>query len=93
MHSATLRSFSPATRERVRRGVLDVVHGIAAAHGLTADADYVPGYPVTVNDGDEAEFAARTTAELFGPERFARMGNPEAGAEETPGEDAVIPRH
>ncbi|MEV4417157.1 M20 family metallopeptidase [Catellatospora sp. NPDC049609] len=80
--AATLRSFSPATRERVRRGVLDVVHGIAAAHGLTADADYVPGYPVTVNDGDEAEFAARTAAELFGEDRFCWMQNPEAGAED-----------
>ncbi|MEU8003407.1 M20 family metallopeptidase [Catellatospora sp. NPDC049111] len=79
---ATLRSFSPATRERVRQGVLDVVHGIAAAHGLTADADYVPGYPVTMNDGGEAEFAARTAAELFGEDRFAWTANPVAGAED-----------
>ncbi|GAA2383982.1 amidohydrolase [Catellatospora methionotrophica] len=80
--AATLRSFSPETRDRVRQGVLDVVHGIAAAHGLTADAVYTPGYPVTVNDGGEAEFAAATAAELFGADRFAWMANPEAGAED-----------
>jgi len=80
--SATLRSFSPATRERVRQGVLDVCHGIAAAHGLEADAQYVPGYPVTVNDHDEAEFAADTVRELFGEDRFAWMPQPDPGAED-----------
>ncbi|WP_254548986.1 M20 metallopeptidase family protein [Catellatospora tritici] len=80
--SATLRSFSPQTRERVRTGVQDVVNNIAAAHGLTADAEYVPGYPVTVNDGGEADFAAATVAEVFGADRFAWMANPEAGAED-----------
>jgi hippurate hydrolase len=80
--SATLRSFSADTREKVRAGLTDVVHGIAAAHGLTADADYVPGYPVTVNNDGEAEFAAATVAEVFGADRFAWMPQPDAGAED-----------
>jgi hippurate hydrolase len=80
--SATLRSFSAETREKVRVGVTDVVAGIAAAHGLTAEAEYVPGYPVTVNDNGEAEFAAATVAEVFGADRFAWMQRPKAGAED-----------
>jgi len=80
--SATLRSFSPETREKVRAGVTEVVHGIAAAHGLTAEAEYVPGYPVTVNNDGEAEFAAATVAEVFGADRFAWMPQPDAGAED-----------
>jgi amidohydrolase len=80
--SATLRSFSPATREKVRAGVIDVVQGVAAAHGLTADADYVPGYPVTVNNDGEAEFAAATVGEVFGAERFTWMAQPDPGAED-----------
>jgi hippurate hydrolase len=80
--SATLRSFSAATRERVRRGVLDVCAGIAAAHGLEVDAEYVPGYPVTVNDDAEAEFAAATVREVFGDDRFAWMPEPDPGAED-----------
>ncbi|NUT33425.1 MAG: amidohydrolase [Hamadaea sp.] len=80
--SATLRSFSPATRERVRQGVLDVCKGIAVAHGLEVDARYEPGYPVTVNDDTEAEFAADTVRDLFGDDRFAWMPQPDPGAED-----------
>jgi hippurate hydrolase len=80
--AATLRSFSPETREKVRAGVTDVVQGIAAAHGLTAEAQYVPGYPVTVNDDGEAEFAAATVTEIFGADRFTWMPQPDAGAED-----------
>jgi hippurate hydrolase len=80
--SATLRSFSPATRDRVRTGIMDVVHGIAAAHGLTAEAQYVEGYPVTVNDAAEADFAADTVRDLFGEDRFGWMQVPEPGAED-----------
>jgi amidohydrolase len=80
--SATLRSFSPATRERVRTGVIDVVQGIAQAHGLTAEASYVEGYPVTVNDVAETGFAADTVREVFGEDRFSWMEVPEAGAED-----------
>jgi hippurate hydrolase len=80
--SATLRSFSPDTRDKVRTGVVEVVQGIAAAHGLTVEAQYVEGYPVTVNDDAEAEFAAATVREVFGEDRFAWMKVPEAGAED-----------
>jgi len=79
---ATVRSFSPTARDRVRQGVVDVVTGIAAAHGLTAAAEYELGYPVTVNDGTEARFAADTVAELYGPDRYETMPDPLAGAED-----------
>jgi amidohydrolase len=80
--SATLRSFSPATRERVRTGVIEVVTGIAAAHGLIVDAEYIEGYPVTVNDAAETDFAADTVRDLFGEDRFGWMPVPEPGAED-----------
>jgi amidohydrolase len=79
---ATVRSFSARARERLRRGVADVVRGVAAAHGLTVEVDYEPGYPVTVNDDDEAEFAARTAIEMFGEDRFGWLANPEPGSED-----------
>jgi hippurate hydrolase len=59
-----------------------VVEGIAAAHGLKVEAEYVEGYPVTVNDDSEADFAADTIRELFGADRFEWMKVPEPGAED-----------
>jgi amidohydrolase len=79
---ATIRSFSPQARERVRRGVTDLVTGLAHGHGLGIDVDYRPGYPVTVNDDAEARFAAQTIEELFGADRFTWLPNPEPGAED-----------
>ncbi len=79
---ATVRSFSPQARARVREGITAVLEGIASAHGLTIDIDYLIGYPVTVNDEGEAGFVADTITELFGADRFSPMANPEAGAED-----------
>ncbi|GII24472.1 M20 metallopeptidase family protein [Planosporangium mesophilum] len=79
---ATIRSFSPYARERVCRGVTEVVTGIAQAHGLGIDVRIEDGYPVTVNDDREARFVADTIGELFGPERFGWMAHPEPGAED-----------
>jgi len=79
---ATVRSFSAAARDRAQDGVTRVVRGIAAAHGLQADVDYERGYPVTVNDPAETEQTVSTIIELFGPDRFTWMDNPEPGSED-----------
>ena len=54
----TARSYSAAARARLRDGTIGLVDHIAQAHGLTADAEYIEEYPVTVNDEAEANFAA-----------------------------------
>jgi hippurate hydrolase len=82
MFDATVRSFSPEARQKISDGLMQVVRGIADAHGLTADINYEWGYPVTVNNDDEAEFAAATVRDLFGADRFEWMTNPNAGAED-----------
>ncbi|MFE3880024.1 M20 family metallopeptidase [Kitasatospora sp. NPDC059146] len=79
---ATVRSFSPRSRELVRTESLRVVHGIAAAHGLEVAAEVEPGYPVTVNDPGETEFASDLAARLFGSGRFLEMPQPIAGSED-----------
>ncbi|MBD0695503.1 amidohydrolase [Streptomyces sp. CBMA123] len=89
--SATIRSFSPHARELVHREALRVVHGIAAAHGLEAVAELEPGYPVTVNDPVEAEFAAALAARLVGPERYVEMPQPVAGSEDFGVLSAIVP--
>ncbi len=54
----TARSYSAAARGRLRDGTIGLVNHIAAAHGLTADAEYIEEYPVTVNDEAEARLRA-----------------------------------
>jgi amidohydrolase len=80
--SATVRSFSAAARALARDATLRLIREIAGAHGLTADAEFIDGYPVTVNDAAELAFAEQTVGESFGAERFVRAPNPDTGAED-----------
>ncbi|HEX9552082.1 MAG TPA: M20 family metallopeptidase, partial [Streptosporangiaceae bacterium] len=67
---ATIRTFSAQARDRVRDLAPRLVRQIASGHGLSADASFVDGYPVTVNDQAEFAFAERTTSDLLGDARF-----------------------
>ncbi|MBO2462080.1 M20 metallopeptidase family protein [Actinomadura violacea] len=78
----TVRSFSEDAHRRVRAGVERTVRGIAAAHGVEADIDYVEQYPVTVNAAGEAAFALGTARELFGDTRVFDVPRPMAGSED-----------
>jgi hippurate hydrolase len=79
---ATVRSFSPRARSRLRDETLRLVRNIAQAHGVTADAEYAEGYPVTVNAPAEAMFAAGCAADLFGADRAITPTVPLTGAED-----------
>jgi metal-dependent amidase/aminoacylase/carboxypeptidase family protein len=79
---ATIRSFTADSRTRVREAAVQLVRDIAAAHGLTAAAELDEGYPVTVNDPEQAAFAEQATIALLGQERFAALDNPITGAED-----------
>jgi hippurate hydrolase len=79
---ATVRSFSPEARAKVREGITAVLGGIAHAHGLEVSIEHRDGYPVTVNDAAEAEFVADTITDLYGADRYVWMPNPEPGSED-----------
>jgi amidohydrolase len=79
---ASIRTLSAAARDRVKEAVVVLARQIATAHGLSAEADYVEGYPVTVNDDAEAAFAEGVIADVFGPERFIRPPFPITGSED-----------
>jgi len=80
--SATVRSFSPAARARVQEESLRVVHGVAGAHGLSAAAEFIDSYPMTVNDAAQTAFAADVVTDLFGDGRFITTPNPITGSED-----------
>jgi amidohydrolase len=79
---ATIRSFSPQARAAVQQAAPNLARDIATAHGLTADAEFVDGYPVTVNDATEMEFAAQTIAGVLGEGRYIAAPNPLTGSED-----------
>jgi hippurate hydrolase len=79
---ATVRSFSPEARTRVQEAALRVVRDVAAAHGLSAAAEFVDGYPLTVNDAAEAAFARDVVTSVFGGEAFAQARDPVTASED-----------
>jgi hippurate hydrolase len=80
--AATVRTFSPESHAAVPERITRLLEHVAAAHGLTAEIDYVRGYPVTVNDVDEIARAERVVAAVAGHDRYATSPRPVAGAED-----------
>jgi len=78
----TMRSLSPANRERLREQIQVIAAGIAGAHGLTIDVEIIEGFPVTVCDERAVSFGQRVTQAMFGEEAFLQLANPIMGAED-----------
>jgi metal-dependent amidase/aminoacylase/carboxypeptidase family protein len=79
---ATIRSFSKGNRDLLAGAVPRLLEGIADAHGLEAEIEWTPGYPVTVNDADEYAFARATLADLFGEDRYDEEEFADPGTED-----------
>ena len=80
--SASVRSWSAASRDRFQVEVGPLLEGIAAGHRASVVVEVLPGYPATITDSVETEFAARTITETFGADRFTRLKNPLACSED-----------
>ena len=80
--AATLRTFSAETRATAVAAIERVAHGVAAAHGMTAEVGFSESYPATVNDEAEYDVALEAVTALFGAERYTEMPNPEMGSED-----------
>jgi hippurate hydrolase len=78
----TMRSVSDEAREAGRALVRRVAPAIAAAHGLTADVQLEPGYPVTYNDPVATDFLAETARQVAGDGVLRAMDHPIMGAED-----------
>jgi hippurate hydrolase len=78
----TIRATSPKARERAHAGLRRVVDGVCAAHGAKATVAIVEGYPVTVNDAAQSEFARGVVADLLGDEAYLALPAPLMGAED-----------
>jgi hippurate hydrolase len=78
----TVRTVSDPTRREVHDAVRRLAEGIAGAHGAVAEVDLEPGFPVTYNDADAADFALDVAAQLLGPGGCRRLPAPIMGSED-----------
>jgi amidohydrolase len=76
--TATVRSFSPESRELVGPHITTLCEGIAAAHRLDVDVSFDQGYryPATVNDESGYGLVRETVREVFGADRFQELRAP-----------------
>ena len=78
----TIRTVSAFTREQVRHELERLAHGIAAAHGATAEFNVNLGYPVTVNDATVASWSREVATGVLGEGFAIEMPTPVMGAED-----------
>lgn len=89
----SVRSFSTDVRALLKKRIIEIVQSTAIAQGVTADIDYVAGYPVLVNDAAANDLAIEVarmvlpadqvvpqTKRLMGSEDFAYMLQHRPGA-------------
>lgn len=93
----SIRSFSDTARDRVLARLTELSHGIAAAHGVTAELHHEPVHPATINTAEPAAHVAATATDLFGPHGYEPLAHPLGGSEdfayllrETPGAFVVL---
>jgi amidohydrolase len=80
--SATVRTLSAGNRASVMEAAVNLIHKIAEAHGLSAAAEFVEGYPVTVNNPAQVAVAEQVIAATLGADRYVSQQNPDPGSED-----------
>ena len=62
----TTRSFRPEVRETLQRRIPELVRGIAASFGATAEVELRRGFPSLINHNKATAFAREVALDLFG---------------------------
>lgn len=78
----TIRTLTPATREKLRDAVKRRCEQVAAAHGCRAEVELRSGYPATINDADCVEYVKRITSEKSIAPMFLLADRPMMGGED-----------
>jgi amidohydrolase len=79
---ATIRSFTPAVRDLLKRRVHEIVAGHASAFNVAADVHYDWGYPATINHPEQTDFAASVATEVAGEAAVNARASREMGSED-----------
>lgn len=79
---ANMRYFSEDTQALLRDELPELVRLLAQAHGCGAEVEFVPSYPATVNDPDEAAAVLDRLEELHGRDSVVRLPEPAMTSED-----------
>lgn len=80
--AGTLRAFSAEMFAELTAGIERVAHGVAAAHGLTAEVQVDVQYPVTVTDPALTARMRELVEETFGKDHYDEIEQPIMGSED-----------
>lgn len=80
--AGTMRTLTPENRALGEARMKQIVEGIAAAHGATAQFSFHRGYPVTVNHGAETDVMASVARDIVGDNRVDTNVEPLMGGED-----------
>jgi hippurate hydrolase len=78
----TVRTLLPEVQDLVERRMGEIAKGVAQSFGGSVDFKFFRGYPPTVNDSTEAEFAAKIAEEVCGKDKVQRNIRPLMGGED-----------
>ncbi|MDR2243897.1 MAG: amidohydrolase [Burkholderiales bacterium] len=78
----TVRAFRAETQERIEARLRELVTSVASAFGARATLRYNRIDPATINDAQQARFAACVAAQLFGEENVVHDLEPSMGSED-----------
>ena len=78
----TARAFSTAVMNKIEASMKRIAKGVAESHGATAEVDFRVLFPPTVNNADEAAYAAKICDELVGAENVNRSPEVVMGSED-----------
>ncbi|MGB0960005.1 MAG: M20 aminoacylase family protein [Halocynthiibacter sp.] len=62
----TVRSFDKEVRKMVMRRMAEIVEGQCQSYNVTANLEFVDGYPATVNDAQKTDFAFDVARDVVG---------------------------
>lgn len=78
----TTRTTTPENRALIERRINEICEGAAKMHGVKIEVEHKPGYPPTVNDVDQARFAAEVATGVCGEHAVKDNTRPSMGAED-----------
>ncbi|MEJ8859458.1 M20 aminoacylase family protein [Variovorax robiniae] len=80
--SGAVRTFDGAVTTAIERHIGEIAASTAQAFGCTARSDFFRSYPPTVNDPDEAAYAAQVATQVVGGAKVIRDCEPTMASED-----------
>jgi hippurate hydrolase len=78
----SVRALDRGVRELLRRRIVEVVELQAQSYGVTAQVEFLPGYPVLVNTPAETAMAREVAVALVGADNVVLQTEPLTGSED-----------